>query len=102
MVNKMKLTESHLRSIVREEINRLHESIPDTKNRKATMIEDLAKRAANAIAEKYTGKIYNTPSGEIENELLSYLESVGLTGLDLYDAMEQAQERLERIFKISF
>lgn len=65
-------------------------------------LNDLAKRAVDVIMIKYTGKIYNTPSGEIENELFSYLESAGLANADLYNAVEQAQERLERIFKISF
>lgn len=62
----------------------------------------LAKRAVNMINLKYAGKIHRAPSGEIENELISYLESVGLMGRDLDEASNNALQELEWIHQMSF
>jgi len=93
----MRLTESMLRKMIKEEIQKINES-----RSHFYRSDDIVKETVSVIIDKYRGRIYNIPSGEIENEIFQYLANAGLSDIDLYDATERVQKELERIFKISF
>jgi hypothetical protein len=85
----MRLTESTLRKIIKEEIQKIKES-----RSKFYENSDIAKEVVSVIIDKHRGRIYGVPSGEIENEIFQYLENAGLSDADLYDAAERAQKEL--------
>jgi hypothetical protein len=65
-------------------------------------IDSVVKETFGVIVDKYGGKIYDVPAGQIENEIIMHLEDMGLADVKLYRALEEVQDELERIFKISF